>query len=181
MILELTQPILVKPCAELRSAFLEMADEFHLADDDRYDAAREDFTAYLERVEQFAAGRDLPPDRVPSYEYWLMSDGRLIGRSGLRHRLTRSLENEGGNIGYDIRPSERRKGYGTLILKLTLEKARELGLDGVLVTCDEDNTGSGRIIETNGGVLNGQGVSEKSGKSVLRYWIDLSKDQLSAA
>ncbi|HTH37798.1 MAG TPA: hypothetical protein VL572_07525 [Pyrinomonadaceae bacterium] len=102
-----SQSSLVVPTMELRSAFLEMADEFHLAGEDRYDLAREDFTAYLERVEQFSAGRDLPPDRVRSNEYWLMSEGRLIGRSGLRHRLTPALENEGGNIGYDIRPSAK--------------------------------------------------------------------------
>ena len=167
------QPKLVTPSTEHRSAFLEMADEFHLAGEDRYDSAREDFTAYLKSVEQFAAGRDLSHDRVQSDEYWLMSGDRLIGRSGLRHRLTPSLENEGGNIGYDIRPSERRKGFGTLILKLTLEKAKEIGFDKVLVTCDEDNVGSIKIIENNGGVLSGKGVSERSGKPVLQYWIEL--------
>jgi len=170
------QSSLVPPTMELRSAFLEMADEFHLAGEDRYDSARDDFTAYLERVEQFSTGRDLSPDRVQSDEYWLISEGRLIGRSGLRHRLTPALENEGGNIGYDIRPSKRRKGYGTLILKLTLEKARDLGLERVLVTCDEDNVGSAKIIENNGGVLGGKGASERSGKSVLQYWINLSRD-----
>ena len=170
---ELPKPTLVVPSAKLKSAFLEMANEFHLAGEDRYDSARDDFTAYLARVEQFAAGRDLPPDRVRSDEYWLMFEDRLIGRSGLRHRLTRSLENEGGNIGYDIRPRERLKGFGTLILKLTLKKARDLGFARVLVTCDEDNIGSARIIESNGGVLNGTGVSERSGKQVRRYWIEL--------
>jgi predicted acetyltransferase len=164
---------LIEPTVSLRLAFLEMAEEFHLAGENRYDFARDDFTAYLDRVEQFSAGRDLPPGSVRSDEYWLISNGRLIGRSGIRHRLTPSLENEGGNIGYDIRPSERRKRYGTLILKLALEKARDLGLNKVLVTCDEDNLGSAKIIERNGGVLSGKGVAEKSGKPILQYWIEL--------
>ena len=79
---------------------------------------------------------------------------------------------EGGNIGYAIRPSERRKGFGTLILRLTLEKAKNIGLTRVLVTCDADNVASRKIIERNGGVLAGQVVSEHTGKLVMRYFID---------
>ena len=81
------------------------------------------------------------------------------------------LEKEGGHIGYDIRPSERRKGYGTVLLALTLKKAQELGLHEVLVTCDSDNVDSVRIIEKNGGELIGRAVSEHTGKEVNRYRI----------
>ncbi|MHB8934154.1 MAG: GNAT family N-acetyltransferase, partial [Bellilinea sp.] len=95
--------------------------------------------------------------------------------SRLRHRLTPLLEEEGGHIGYDIRPSERGKGYATLLLALTLEKARESGMAGVLVTCDEDNIASARVIEKNKGQLLNTVVSQTSGKQVRRYWIDLKE------
>ena len=71
-----------------------------------------------------------------------------------------------------MRPSERRKGYGTLILELTLEKAKDLGLDKVLLTCDTDNVASAKIIEKNGGKLAGQAISNKNGKQISRYWIE---------
>ena len=72
-----------------------------------------------------------------------------------------------------IRPSQRRRGYGTRILALTLDKARLLGLERVLVTCDDDNLGSARIIEKNGGLLASKGLSTSSGVLIRRYWIAL--------
>jgi len=91
----------------------------------------------------------------------------------LRHQLTPALEHEGGHIGYDIRPSARRRGFGTLILALTLERARILGLARALLTCDTDNTASARIIERNGGALAARVVSNRTGKLISQYWIEL--------
>ena len=79
------------------------------------------------------------------------------------------LEREGGHVGYDIRPSERNRGYGTEILRLTLEEARVRNIVPILVTCDDDNIASIRVIEKNGGRLVGNAISEISGKRVLRY------------
>jgi predicted acetyltransferase len=84
-----------------------------------------------------------------------------------------ALEHHGGHVGYAIRPSERLKGYGTRLLALTLDKAREMGLGRVLVTCDTDNFASVRVIEKNGGVLENQVISNRSGKMISRYWIAL--------
>ena len=83
------------------------------------------------------------------------------------------LEKEGGHIGYNIRPTERKKGYGTAILSLTLAKARGLGLKEVIVTCDSDNVGSLVIIEKNGGQHISTAASDHSGKQVNRYKIVL--------
>jgi predicted acetyltransferase len=124
-------------------------------------------------VKRNARGTNLPPKIVQENIFWLVGERRIYGRSGLRHRLTPSLEDVGGHIGYDIRPTERRKGFGTLILKLTLEKARQIGLNRVLVTCDTDNTGSVKIIEKNGGKLSEQEFSDAAGKMISRYWIEL--------
>lgn len=150
-----------------------MAKEYQAAGYDRYKSAIEDFSAFMHNLELHAKGIDLPPGRVQSTTFWLACHHHIIGRSTLRHRLTPELEKEGGHIGYDIRPSERRKGYGTLILKLTLEKAKAMGMSRVLVTCDADNLGSARIIEKNSGRLQGQVISDKSGKVISQYWIEL--------
>lgn len=165
---------LIEPAARLENEFLSMAEEFRAAGDDRFAPALEDFAAYLENLSNFRRGRALPPDRVPQDSFWLVSGARVIAVSSLRRRLNADLEKEGGHIGYSVRPSERRRGFGTLILRLSLEKARARGLGRVLVTCDADNTGSVRIIEKNGGVLSGRAVSERTGKLISRYWIEIS-------
>ena len=104
----------------------------------------------------------------------MREDGRIIGTSRLRHWLVPHLEREGGHIGYDVCPSERRKDYGTRLLALTLEKAWGMALRQVLITCDEDNVASRKVIEANGDELASRGVSERTGKPILRYWIGLT-------
>jgi predicted acetyltransferase len=150
-----------------------MAEEYLVSGDTRYQAALEDFPAYLRGLSDGARGIGLSPGRAPYSTFWLASGRHLVGRSGLRHHLTPELEDEGGHVGYDIRPSERRKGYGTLILRLTLAEARKLGLNRALLTCDADNVASAKVIEKNGGRLQGQSVSKRSGKLISRYWIEL--------
>ena len=170
------QIALLEPCAALRSDFLRMLAEYEWAGED-YDEplAHENYEAYLSQLAAESRGIHLPPGIVPMTSYWLVRDQRtLLGVSKLRHYLTPLLEHHGGHIGYLVRPSERHKGYGTLILALTLEKARLLGLRRVRITCDSANVGSVRIIEKNGGVLDAQLVSRQSGNLISQYWIQLS-------
>lgn len=164
---------LVEPSDELKAKLVAMAEEYAAAGDERYREVIEDFPGYMRGLARYAAGVDLPPGHVPSSQFFLVHRGEIVGHSALRHRLTPALEHEGGHIGYDIRPAARRRGYGTLILALTLERARNLGLARALLTCDTDNTASARIIERNGGVLAGQAVSNRSGKLISQYWIEL--------
>lgn len=164
---------LIEPTLELEQEFIAMAEESRAVGEDRYKSARANFPAYVHGLHDAARGVNLPPGRMPWSEFWLVHGRHIIGRSKLRPVLSLALKIEGGNIGYDIRPSERKKGYGTLILKLTLNKARELRLDRVLVTCETDNLGSAKIIEKNGGRLQDQAVSTRSGKLISRYWIEL--------
>ena len=171
--MRISEVVLIEPAAELWPEFLAMAEEYSLAGDPRYQPALEDFPAYLRSLLDGARGIGLLPGRVPFSTFWLTSGRHLIGRSSIRHRLTPDLEDEGGHIGYDIRPSERRKGYGTLILRLTLDEARRLGISRALLTCDSDNVASAKIIEKNGGKFQDVGVSERSGKLITRYWIEL--------
>lgn len=102
--------------------------------------------------------------------YLLMKDGEIIGALSLRHYLSENLLKTGGHIGYGIRPSQRGKGYAPCMLALGLEKAKERGIDRVLVTCDEDNPASARTIEACGGVLENREQGE-NGALVRRYWI----------
>jgi predicted acetyltransferase len=83
------------------------------------------------------------------------------------------LEHRGGHIGYVIRPSRRKQGYGASLLSLMLEKAHELGLARVRITCDTDNIGSAKVIEKNNGALSATTISERTGKLISQYWIDL--------
>ena len=83
------------------------------------------------------------------------------------------FEKYGGHIGYSVAPSERRKGCASEMLRLTLPKCRELGLERVLITCDSDNEGSRRTILNNGGVYESTVYEENEGVFLERYWIDI--------
>ena len=165
-------PTLISPIADLRDAFVAMAAEFADDDEPRYMVEAKEFTAYVAGLRARETGRGLAAGWVPDSHFWLVDEGRILGGSRLRHRLTSALAREGGHIGYDVRPSERRKGYGTLLLRLTLERATAIGIDRVRITCDANNAPSVRVIEKNGGVLDGEVVSTRSGKLIRQYWIE---------
>jgi len=156
-----------------RDAMRELAEEFRREGDPRFDPLLDDDAAYFESVARFERGVDLGPDRVPMSHFVLFAGERLVGASRLRHRLNPFLERDGGNIGYEIRASERGRGYGRAILALTLDAARALGLERVLLTAAFDNAASLRVIEANGGVADGDAISPRTGVRMLRFWIDL--------
>jgi predicted acetyltransferase len=106
--------------------------------------------------------------------YWIVDEDEVIGFLSFRHELNEWLREAGGHIGYAVRETRRRQGYASAALALGLDRAREIGLDRVLLTCDDDNVASYRTIERAGGVL--QDISDQSarGHAVLRrYWIEL--------
>lgn len=169
---------LIEPTLELKAEFQSMVAEYTSAGEnyyaDMYAEAVEDFNSYVAKLHDHAKGLNLPDGRVPSSTFWLVRDNsRVLGCGRLRHYLAGDLRYEGGHIGYDIRPSERRKGYGALILRLTLQKARELGLERVLITCHADNVASQLIIVRNGGRFASQIIPAQGEKPLRRYWIDL--------
>lgn len=168
---------LIQPRLSLQQEFLQYCDAFQAANEpDQYleELAYQDFPQYIQKLKDAELGIGIPTGWVPSSTYWLVRDDQFIlGNSSLRHFLTPSLEDIGGHIGYRIHPLERGKGYGTLILKLTLEKARLRGLSEVLVTCNTDNIASARVIQNNGGVLASQGTAKQFPRPISRYWITL--------
>lgn len=107
------------------------------------------FTSY----ENFRKGINLPEGYVPSSTFWLVEEGQVIGAGSVRHCLNTSLERFGGHIGYGIHPKKWGQGYGSRQLKLLLFEAYLLCIDKALITCDDTNLGSARVIEKNGGIL----------------------------
>ena len=129
----------------------------------------EGFATYVEGlVAQSEEDAPRPPGYVPSTTLWWVEGDEFLGRISIRHRLTPHLLEVGGHIGYDIRPSARRRGHATAMLAAALPVAHSIGIDPALITCDTDNVGSRRVIENNAGVFE----DERNGK--LRYWVRTS-------
>lgn len=119
----------------------------------------------------------LKPNRVLSYDYFAVDDDKFIGIIHIRIELTPFLLSYGGHIGYGVNPKYWRQGYGTELLRIGLIRIKELIKDDrVLVTCDDDNIGSAKVIENNGGVLENKVFNiDEYGDKVLtrRYWIKI--------
>ncbi len=166
---------LIRPNVEYEQSWIAALGEFEQRNISGFwtiPGSPEDIRKYIERTKMQEFGLDLPTGFVPSSTFWLVNDQDFIGHLNIRHELTDFLKRIGGHIGYAIRPSMWRKGYGTKILTLGLSRAKELGLDKVLVTCDETNDASKKIIESNGGIFEGRTEGIELPK--LRYWIALT-------
>jgi predicted acetyltransferase len=163
---------LIHPTLDLCADFRALAEAFLAEGDDRYRDAAYDVRAFVEMCGDHSVGRNLPADWVPQTTFWLVRDTQtIVGCSRLRHRLTQFLAEYGGHIGFDVRPSERRRGYGTRLLQLTLAEARRSGLTRLLITTDEANVPSRRVMEKNGGQCE-PGLLLTESSALLRYWID---------
>lgn len=166
---------LVKPSIKYKNSFLRAISEFQkegLNGDIKSKQSAKEFADFARGLRDQEKGINLPKGYVPASVYWLVDNEKFIGRISIRHKLTKFLRQEGGHIGYEIRPSARKKGYGKKMLALALQKAKGLGIKKFLITCDECNIGSKKIIESNGGIFENK-KKAKSGKMKLRYWIKI--------
>ena len=129
-----------------------------------------DFDYYLEHLEL----KESADGEVPNSVFFLLDTerDRLLGAINIRHYLDDELLREGGHIADGIRPSERRKGYATEMIRLALIECGKLGIDQVLITCDKDNIGSAKSIINNGGILENE-IINSEGEIEQRYWITL--------
>jgi predicted acetyltransferase len=125
----------------------------------------EEFSRFLEDNVKYSKGIDLLPGYVPQTVFWLYIDSKPVGIGKFRHYLNAILRQHGGHIGYCIRPTERGKGYGTIILRELLKKAKDSAVDEALITCDAKNIPSRKVIEANNGIL------ESIIEGECNYWI----------
>jgi predicted acetyltransferase len=183
-------PRLVVPAARHRASFLEALGEYHaegrrlelpagrLADPAEFvryvaalaaGAARPgEADSYLAALEQRPLLTTWPDGYVPQTVLWWAAGDEYLGRLSIRHRLTAHLLHEGGNIGFEVRPSARGRGHATAMLAAALPLAAELGIDPARLDCDADNPASRRVIEKNGGVL------DEERDDVLFFWVPTS-------
>ena len=129
------------------------------------------FASLLELHDRLRRGVDLPPGKVPASFLGAFVEGVLVGRVDIRHELNEHLALYGGHIGYGVVPEARRRGYATEILRQALIVVRSVGVDDVLVTCDDTNVASARTIEANGGQLENVVPGPDGAELRRRYWI----------
>ena len=131
-----------------------------------------DFDNYLNNLEL----KENVDGKVPDSVFFLLDEesNRLLGAVNIRHCLNEYLLKYAGHIGDGIRPSERRKGYGTEMIRLALIECKKLGIDKVLMVCDKSNIASAKTIIKNGGILENEFMDE-DGEIQQRYWINLNK------
>ena len=136
----------------------------------------ESFESFVEHFYDEMTGLNLPEEYVPATMFWLIDNGEFIGRIQIRHELNKAMLARGGHIGYYIRPTKRKMGYGKKMLEMALLEAQKMGFEKVLLACNDDNVGSAKIIESNGGILENIIDGEKVGeKKKRRYWITIKK------
>ena len=174
-------PRLVPPTTSVHASFLEATEEFVAEGARNTQTAAwieshgpgwrepDAFAAFVAAVLADAREETPRPFRhVPCTHLWWVDGEVYLGRLSIRHRLNEFLLDVGGHIGYDVRPTRRREGHATAMLRAALPWAHDLGIDPVLVTCDQDNVGSIRVIEAAGGELEDvRGVKR-------RYWVPTS-------
>lgn len=169
----------VTPSMEWRAQAMEYrAEHLRAGETELHGAAlleQMDYESWLNMVTRNRSEATVHPGWVPSSTFFVVrpADGRLVGTVDIRHRLNDFLAAFGGHIGYGVRPSERKKGYATEILRLALAYARDrLQLERAMIACYAENEASWRTILANGGRLERTFV-HTDGKVVRVYWVAL--------
>ena len=167
---------LVRPSEEYLPSYTEAYDEIIENKIDRYHVTNPYEVDVIKKYEDYRKEENLPIGYVTADTYWLVDDDKkyFIGEISIRHSLTEALKKYGGHIGYFVRFSEWNKGYGSMMLKLGLEEAKKIiKEDEILITCDDDNIGSARVMEHNGFILRDKIENVIDDKKVLsrRYYL----------
>lgn len=166
---------LILPCEEYLASYAEAFEEYQGFERRAGNPLRDPHAGDLLReFADFRQATNLPEGYVGATAYWLVDDRarRFLGQIDIRHGLTERLRRYGGHIGYSVRLGEWGKGYGSLMLSLALPHARALGINRCLITCDDDNLASARVMEKNGFVLQDKLRQVVDGCEIVtrRYW-----------
>ncbi|NRF16551.1 GNAT family N-acetyltransferase [Vibrio coralliilyticus] len=169
---------LIPPSSQFKEAFARFYQDFKHNDPenaDYYAEGENDIERYVSRLSNESLGIDLKPGYVPCSHFWLIDENqRIRGAIRIRHHIANEfLSSEGGHIGYDIAPNFRGQGNGKMMLKLALAEARKLRISKALVTADDDNWPSRKVIEANGGQLENIIMGKVFPNLLARYWIQL--------
>ena len=171
---------LIKPTIEYGEDIMKYRQEFLDAGDSMDGSGKlrqcSNAEEWIQSINIYEHKETCPKDKVDSSTYIAvrLSDNKIVGIIDFRHHINHPILSEfGGHIGYCVRPSERRKGYATEILRLQLENCRNYGLDKVLITCLVDNIASEKTILANGGEFERIAVDNNSKKELKRFWIKL--------
>jgi len=168
----------VLPCPEYEQKAIEFIQEFHThsshingTGDLNGVLERGTYSDWLVKVYKDLDIANIPEGRVPAYTYFYVreEDDTIIGMINIRLALNEFLRQEGGHIGYCIRPIERKKGYGTQLLRETLPFCKTIGLRDLIISCDKENSASAAIIKHCGGTLDAEFYSETFHEIIQRY------------
>ena len=171
--------ILIKPTIEYaeqiaayRQEFLDAGSSMDGTGPLRRIADPEEYLRFCTACEDPAT---VPDDLAPATQFFFVrtTDRKLVGMLQVRHCFNDYLEKYGGHIGYSVRPAERRKGYAKEMLRMALPFCKEIGLEKVLITCIDGNTGSEKTIRANGGVYESTVHEPNAGVDLKRFWIAL--------
>lgn len=168
---------LVFPTEEYREEWYSIIEEIENANEKMIPFALKgeanDYDEFLKKANINSMGINLPKGRVPADIFFLVDndDTRILGAINIRYELNDYLFNYGGNIGYGIRPTERRKGYATEMLRLALNICKEKGMNKVLITCKKSNIGSAKTMIKNSAVLDNEVMEDN--ELLQRYWIEI--------
>lgn len=168
---------LVRPDIHYRDSFVQAAQEFKSDGHQRYvDLNLDDLAAHFDAHVRAWLRRETLASQagwVTESIFWLVEADEFLGRIAIRHKLTPVLRQYGGHIGYEVRPSRRREGNGTEMLRLALVEAKARGINPVMLTCDETNIGSRKVIEANNGALQDTVSLDFHPVPVMRWWITI--------
>lgn len=131
----------------------------------------EAFSDYVKQLEGHSRGIGVPEGFVPNTFFVGIVAGVVVGRLSLRHSLNDFLAKIGGHIGYGVIPSQRKRGYATEMLRQAIPVCVSLGIEKALISCDEHNVGSRKVIEACGGIFEGVVDCPEAGIPKRRYWL----------
>jgi len=170
---------LVKPILEHKEKAIEYIQELYEYNSKIHGVGSlnkylDNYEGWLEKLELY---RNIiaNEERVPAETFFLIreNDNKIVGMTNIRFDLNENLRKRGGHIGYSIRPTERRKGYNKINLYLGLLEAQKRGLKKVMLSCDKDNLGSARTIQTFNAELEREFFDDEENCIVQVYWIDV--------